>query len=221
MLADQETILRTLTHELRQPLGTIESIAYYLELAIPDVEPKVKEQLHRLRDLVAQSDGILRDALALAQPVNARPAHVDIDELLEEFAAPHFVLNLGAEPAWVDYLQARKLIETLSNLFGHTTKQGPAVEVTTRVMPSGSVLVRMTGPGLSQEERTLSIHCLEYFASQNEIALFLNLKNPDFLEVAMDIPRAPQFGVGLPEAPAALAASAAAGSPSPTVPDIP
>ncbi len=221
MIADQANLIRTLTHELRQPLGTIESIAYYLELAFPAAEPKVKEHLHRLRDLVAQSDSILRDALALTQPTNSRPVTVDLDELIEEFASPHFQLNLGAVPVWIDYQHARKMIETLSQLFRGSVKSPGLVEVTTRVLPSGSVLVKWTGPGLGHDERTLSLHCLDYLASQNQVALFLNLQNPDCLEVAMDVPRAPQFGEVHLEAPSVLAVGAAVGSGAPTAPDIP
>ena len=43
----QEDLLKAIAHEIRQPLSTIESIAYYLTLLIPGDDPKHREQLTR------------------------------------------------------------------------------------------------------------------------------------------------------------------------------
>ncbi len=82
-------LLATLAHELRQPLGAIESIAYYLSMVLPETlpqaDPKILEQLDRLQELVEQSDWILANGLRLAdQPlVSAEP--LDLNAIIREF----------------------------------------------------------------------------------------------------------------------------------------
>jgi signal transduction histidine kinase len=49
--------LYDLAHELRQPLGVIESLAYYLELISLDDAASV--HLRRIQAMVAQANGIL------------------------------------------------------------------------------------------------------------------------------------------------------------------
>ncbi len=47
-------------HELRQPLGVIDSLAYYLELTAAD--EKICTHLERIRAMVSQANGILERA---------------------------------------------------------------------------------------------------------------------------------------------------------------
>ena len=60
-----DEVLGTLAHELRQPLSTIEAIAYYLSMILPPDDAKIQPQLARIRELVEQSNLILSDALGL------------------------------------------------------------------------------------------------------------------------------------------------------------
>jgi signal transduction histidine kinase len=62
-----EEVLGTLAHELRQPLSTIEAIAYYLSMIVPPDDAKIQPQLARIRELVEQSNLILSDTLGLAR----------------------------------------------------------------------------------------------------------------------------------------------------------
>jgi signal transduction histidine kinase len=75
---DQTTdeVLGTLAHELRQPLSTIEAIAYYLSMILPPDDAKIQPQLARIRELVEQSNLILSDALGLSPAPAARPQTV-------------------------------------------------------------------------------------------------------------------------------------------------
>lgn len=50
-----------LVHELRQPLGVIDSLAYYLELTATD--EKSFSHLQRIRAMVAQTNRILERAI--------------------------------------------------------------------------------------------------------------------------------------------------------------
>ncbi len=57
-LADvNSAALYDLAHELRQPLGVIESLAYYLELI--SVDDGATAHLRRIQAMVAQANGIL------------------------------------------------------------------------------------------------------------------------------------------------------------------
>ena len=62
-LADKDSVLSELVHDLRQPLSTIESVAYYLEIILPPNESKAREQVAKLQQLVEQSNELLNAAL--------------------------------------------------------------------------------------------------------------------------------------------------------------
>jgi len=47
-------------HELRQPLGVIDSLAYYLEITAAD--EKICTHLEKIRAMVSQANGILERA---------------------------------------------------------------------------------------------------------------------------------------------------------------
>ena len=71
-------VLGTVAHELRQPLSNIETIAYYLSLVLPKNDPKIQEQLERIRELVQETNEILSNGIRLqghaeaADPVEGR-----------------------------------------------------------------------------------------------------------------------------------------------------
>jgi signal transduction histidine kinase len=70
--ADLRDVVCQLVHEVRQPLGGIESLAYYLELALEGGDEELREQCGRLRQLVTQAGWMLEDAaLAAAAPARA------------------------------------------------------------------------------------------------------------------------------------------------------
>src|SRR3954470_5145921 len=77
------TVLQAMAHEIRQPLSTIESIAYYLTMVLPQEEEKIREQLRRLSQLVEQSNWILTSGVNLADilPLTAQPT--DLGELID------------------------------------------------------------------------------------------------------------------------------------------
>ncbi|MGD2089133.1 MAG: ATP-binding protein [Candidatus Aminicenantes bacterium] len=73
-----------LGHELRNPLGVIKNTAYFLNMALENPEPEVKESLEILEKEVGNSERIIRSLLDFAR---ARPPHrqeVDINQILQE-----------------------------------------------------------------------------------------------------------------------------------------
>ena len=53
-----------LIHDLRQPLSSIEAIAYYLEMTLPADQTEARLYMRRLQQLVDQTGSVLRDAAA-------------------------------------------------------------------------------------------------------------------------------------------------------------
>ncbi len=54
-----EEVVRELIHELRQPLSSIEAIAYYLEMTLPSEQVQARQYMRRLQELVDQSTAVL------------------------------------------------------------------------------------------------------------------------------------------------------------------
>lgn len=214
-----DSVIRTLSHELRQPLSTIESIAYYLQLALPHSDPHIAEQITRLRALVDQSNWILSDAVLLSQNDSVRPETIDLDELLTEFVMdesfcegphPEFDLNLASVPVWMDYQQARQMVKNICRLFRTAARPDAMVYIQTRVLPTGSVLLKAHAAASAIEAdsmpagTSLSLACLQKIADENSASLFMSFENPLHLELGIEVPVA---------RPSALALGAAAGVP--------
>jgi signal transduction histidine kinase len=62
-VAPEETV-RELVHDLRQPLSSIEAIAYYLEMTLPADQLEARQYMRRLQQLVDQTSEILERAAA-------------------------------------------------------------------------------------------------------------------------------------------------------------
>jgi signal transduction histidine kinase len=84
---DVAEVIRHLAHELRQPLSTIESIAYYLEIILPKTDSKARNQVGKLQQMVHQSNWILADAIHFLQAAPPRPELTDLTELLGDSIA--------------------------------------------------------------------------------------------------------------------------------------
>jgi signal transduction histidine kinase len=140
--------MRDIAHDLRQPLSTIEAIAYYLTLVLPRDDGKTHQQLDRLQQLVEQSNWILSNSLHLTDPAVSAPGHfcdVDIEELITQTLAarpgPGTRLELcgGLPQVRSDPVLARALIENLLTLFRQiSTELQPA---TVRTSYAGGVVI--------------------------------------------------------------------------------
>jgi signal transduction histidine kinase len=51
-----------LVHELRQPLSSVEAIAYFLEMTLPADQVQARQYMLRLQQLVDQAESILKRA---------------------------------------------------------------------------------------------------------------------------------------------------------------
>ncbi len=146
---EAKSLMRHLAHELRQPLSTIESIAYYLQMVLPAHEDKALQQVDKLQELVEQANGILADAVYLLQAAVLRPALFELNEVVidcvEDPSFPQtkrFSLDLAEElpPVRLDPCQGEHLIRSIlmAALSHSTTDQ--AIPVRTSAGPHGASL---------------------------------------------------------------------------------
>jgi signal transduction histidine kinase len=56
-------ILADFAHRLRQPLSTLDALAFYLDLIARPEDAQVHEQLRRMHVEIAHTDQVLRDGL--------------------------------------------------------------------------------------------------------------------------------------------------------------
>ena len=63
-VAHSRDLVCELIHDLRQPLSSIEAIAYYLEMTLPPEQIEARLYMRRLQQLVDQTSFILEDAAA-------------------------------------------------------------------------------------------------------------------------------------------------------------
>lgn len=156
--------LRDLAHELRQPLSTIEAIAYYLSLILPREDEKTQEQLDRLQRLVEQTNWILSNSMHLNEPAAPEPERINLEELICEAAGAHrtFRLELSGD-ALVDADPglARTLVENLFTLFRQIGTEENPVRVRISRQSDGVTLEIASGaPGFrSIAGGALSLAC--------------------------------------------------------------
>jgi signal transduction histidine kinase len=66
-IASPEERLRDLVHDLRQPLSSIEAIAYYLEMTLPAGQFEARQYMSQLQRLVADTNTILERSVPAAR----------------------------------------------------------------------------------------------------------------------------------------------------------
>jgi hypothetical protein len=54
--------VRDFIHDLRQPLSSIEAIAYYLEMTLPAEQLQARQYMRQLQQLVEDANSILQQA---------------------------------------------------------------------------------------------------------------------------------------------------------------
>ena len=67
--------IQELVHELRQPLSSIEAIAYYMEMTLPPELLEARQYMLHLQELVAQAESMLASAAsAIRKPPTSTAA---------------------------------------------------------------------------------------------------------------------------------------------------
>jgi signal transduction histidine kinase len=58
----RDEVVRDFIHDLRQPLSSIEAIAYYLEMTLPPEQHQARQYMRKLQQLVDEANSILHHA---------------------------------------------------------------------------------------------------------------------------------------------------------------
>lgn len=156
--------LRDLAHELRQPLSTIEAIAYYLAMILPAHDEKTHEQLDRLQRLVEQSNWILANSLFLSEFAAPSRERINLEEMIYDAAGSHRTMRLelsGDALVDADPGLARTLVENLITLFRQiATEENPALVRTSRHTNGVALEIESSAPGFrSIAGGALSLAC--------------------------------------------------------------
>jgi signal transduction histidine kinase len=167
-------LMRLIAHELRQPLSTIGSIAYYLTLILPRDDDKVHEQLVRLQHLVEQSSWILTNGQHLTESIQIVSEPVNIGEVIEQSIAARSAagdlpmqLELSGDPLMIqaDPVLTRALVENLLTLFRlAASAEHPVVLRTARTARGVCLEIATRTPGFRSEASlgpgsTLAVEC--------------------------------------------------------------
>ncbi len=58
----RDEVVRDFIHDMRQPLSSIEAIAYYLEMTLPAEQLQARQYMRKLQQLVDEANTILHHA---------------------------------------------------------------------------------------------------------------------------------------------------------------
>ena len=72
-----DEILSSLVHDLRQPLGNIETSVFHLDLVLNHPAGRVRDQLHTIELQVARATRLLHDAAAKLRRIEGQRAAGD------------------------------------------------------------------------------------------------------------------------------------------------
>ena len=160
-----QVALQMIAHELRQPLGAIESIAYYLGLVLPPGDDRAREQVARLQQLVEQSNWILTCGLQMADQTPLAPEPLDLEQLIRQVVSartsqgdpqPRLELSGDLPLMLLDPGRGRALIENLLALVHQVASESHPVWLRTAAADTGApggVLLEIstTAPGYRSE----------------------------------------------------------------------
>lgn len=83
-LADVGQLTGTIAHEIRNPLATIGSSVYYLDIRLKDTDEKIKQHLERIKYSVELATSIIEGIRSQTRLREPELAPVDLREVLKE-----------------------------------------------------------------------------------------------------------------------------------------
>ncbi len=148
-------------HELRNPLGVINTSIYYLKLVQPEASEKIKEHHAMIEQEVHNAEKIINDLLDFARVISAEREQVSVDKLvrrtLERFPVPPAVklkLELPDDIPNV-YADPRQVEQVLGNLVTNACQamnlEGKLTISARRQKKMVGIAVKDTGSGISPE----------------------------------------------------------------------
>lgn len=178
-------LIRTVSHELKNPIGVILGHAEMLE-ASPELGDRARASVRAMERGAARLEALADDLLVLSQlgtpdhPLDLAPVRVDLllqeaAEFLEVQAAQHQVridvLDSGEAPVVMgDHAQLQRLVGNLASNAVKYSRPGGAVRLSVEVRGDEVILVCADdGLGISEEDQERLFE--EFFRSTNVEAL--------------------------------------------------
>ncbi len=148
-------------HELRNPLGVINSSIYYLRLVLPDANEKIKQHLDMIENQVHVSDKIIGDLLGFARVTSVKRETVVVSDLvkrvLERFPVPATITLALEIPdslprVVVDPLQMEQVLGNLvTNGYQAMKEAGNLTVSANQQEEMVAIAVRDSGSGITPE----------------------------------------------------------------------
>ena len=73
-MPERDEVVRDFIHDMRQPLSSIEAIAYYLEMTLPAGQFEARQYMSQLQRLVAEANTLLETSVGTRRKGCARAA---------------------------------------------------------------------------------------------------------------------------------------------------
>ncbi len=153
----------SISHELRNPLGVIDSSVYYLKTRLKDADEKVQEHLDRIKSGVGSSTAIIESLLNLTRMKEPRLEVLDLittthDTIVTSnvLAAVHVIQNFPEGEVWVnaDREQLRMAFTNIVDNAVEAMDGKGTLRVTVRRSTDSQAEVSFadTGPGIALED---------------------------------------------------------------------
>ena len=150
------------SHELRNPLGVIKNAAYFLNMAVENPDPQVKETLELLEKEVANSERIIGSMLDYARARPPRLKQVDINQIFRQVLSRiHMPKNIDTIYTTIESIPGTMADkDQLDQAFGNiilnaiqAMPQGGELTITLDTRDPGwlTISIADTGGGISKE----------------------------------------------------------------------
>jgi len=151
-------------HELRNPLGAIKNAVYFLNVALENPEPEVKDTLGLLEKEVDNSERIIRSLLDFARNKPPRRQEVDINQIVRDSLSHlHIPENIRVKNQFAQSLPAIPAdADQLGQAFGNimlnaiqAMPRGGGLIIKSKLASPGLVTVSFadTGIGIAKEDQ--------------------------------------------------------------------
>jgi len=201
-------------HELRNPLAAIKNAAYFLNMALEDLDPQVKESLQIIEEEVNSSEKIISNLLGYARPksINIRMIKINsiIQKVLSRTNIPENVEVINRLDAALPAILADP--DQLKQVFGNiilnaiqAMPEGGQLIVKSEVQSQEEITISFadTGVGISEEGLSKLFEPL-YTTKAKGIGLGLAIcktiieKHKGNIEVKSEIKKGSTFSIKLP-----------------------
>jgi signal transduction histidine kinase len=200
-------------HELRNPLGVIRNAAYFLNQALEEPDPEVRDAVEMLEKEVVTSERIISSLLDFARPKAAAERKVDVNEVVRE------VLSRSAVAENVEVLSqldeslpaiiadSGQLAQVFDNIVLNAVQampEGGQLRIKSEVISPGRVAISFADTGIGIPAKNLGKLCEPLFSTKTTgiglgLALTKNLveRHGGALEVESEVGKGSTFTVRL------------------------